>query len=56
MPDDLLAKAQEYLAHLCAAIPERCVGSAGNRAATDFFAEHMRSFGFATATQEFCLS
>ncbi len=39
-------KAQAYLQKLCVEIPSRRVGSAGNRAATDFFAARVASFGF----------
>ena len=38
--------ARSYLQHLCVEIPARCVGSPGNRAATDFFADTIASFGF----------
>jgi aminopeptidase YwaD len=34
-------------------IPERCVGSDGNRAATRFFEREIASFGWNTETQEF---
>jgi aminopeptidase YwaD len=49
----LLAKAKEYLRRLCVDIPTRRVGSAGNRAATDFFAGVVSSFGFETESPEF---
>jgi aminopeptidase YwaD len=38
---------------LCGEIDSRRVGSAGNRAATDFFARAVRSWGFAVETPEF---
>ena len=44
---ELLAKAEGYLAELCLAIPNRRVGSAGNRRATDYFARTVGAFGFA---------
>ncbi|MCI0478861.1 MAG: hypothetical protein L0Y55_21675, partial [Anaerolineales bacterium] len=39
-------KAEAYLQKLCVEIPSRRVGSPGNRAATDFFAQRVASFGF----------
>lgn len=42
----MAAKAEAYLRRLCVEIPSRPVGSWGNRAATDFFAEVMESRGF----------
>jgi aminopeptidase YwaD len=42
----LSSKAEEYLHKLCLEIPTRRVGSAGNRAATDFFATFLRSFDY----------
>jgi aminopeptidase YwaD len=50
---DLGVKAKSYLHKLCVEIPSRRVGSAGNRAATDFFAGLVASFGFATESIEF---
>ena len=47
------AKAKDYLHRLCVDIPSRRVASAGNRAATDLFAEVVASFGFATDCPEF---
>ena len=44
---------QTYLQTLCVDIPERCVGSDGNRAATRFFEQEIASFGWETETQEF---
>lgn len=46
-------KAQSYLNKLCVEIANRRTGSPGNRAATDFFADQMRTFGFDTETPEF---
>ncbi len=42
---NLQDNAKKYLHHLCVEIPGRRVGSVGNRAATDFFAERMASYG-----------
>ena len=49
----LTEKAEQYLERLCVEIPSRRVGSEGNRAATDFFAATVASFGFRTACPEF---
>jgi len=49
----LAEKAERYLERLCVEIPSRRVGSDGNRAATDFFAETAASFGFRTECPEF---
>ena len=50
------AKATEYLAKLCIEISDRCVGSPGNRVATEWFAERIGAFGFSIEKQEFdCL-
>jgi len=49
----LAEKAERYLERLCVEIPSRRVGSDGNRAATDFFAETAASFGFRTECSEF---
>ncbi len=46
-------KVQIYLDKLCVKLSSRRVGSQGNRAATDFFAETVASFGFQTACPEF---
>jgi len=54
MPQSPLAtNADFYLHKLCAEIDNRCVGSTGNRQATDFFAETASSFGFKTESPEF---
>jgi len=48
--------AATYLHHLCAEIPTRRLGSAGNRAATDFVARILASHGFAVECPAFaCL-
>jgi len=47
-----ISKALEYLHRLCVEIPNRRVGSDGNRAATDFFAGVVSSLGFVTETPE----
>ncbi len=50
-------KADRYLRLLCQEIPDRCVGSPGNRQATAFLADTLRSFGFAITTPKFdCFS
>ena len=49
----LSEKADAYLKRLCLEIESRRVGSAGNRAATDFFASAVGSFGFEVATPAF---
>jgi aminopeptidase YwaD len=49
----LAEKAERYLERLCVEIPSRRVGSEGNRAATDFFAQTMAAFGFRTECPEF---
>ena len=52
-PTWLFARASEHLRMLCVDIPTRQVGSAGNRAATAFFAERAASFGFEVASPPF---
>lgn len=53
---NLIDKAANYLRHLTLEIPNRRVGSAGNRAATDFFAHTVAPFGFTVERPEFeCL-
>lgn len=49
----LTEKANEYLDKLCNQIPNRRVGSEGNRLATSFFAEAIKSFGFTVECPEF---
>jgi aminopeptidase YwaD len=54
--DDPAAKAQTYLRQLCADIPNRRVGTPGNRAATAWFAGTIAALRFRTQTPEFdCL-
>ena len=54
MTSDLLSeKVETYLRRLCEKIPGRCVGSKGNRDATDLFAGIAASFGFETESPEF---
>jgi aminopeptidase YwaD len=52
-PAELEVNARSYLEKLCLEITNRCVGSAGNRLATDFFAEKMIAFGFSTECPQF---
>jgi aminopeptidase YwaD len=51
--DRLAEKAESYLHKLCVEIPNRRVGSEGNRAATDFFAQTVSSCGFRTESPSF---
>jgi aminopeptidase YwaD len=51
--DLLLEKAAAYLHKLCVELPTRRVGSVGNRAATDFFAQVVSQFGFAIESPAF---
>jgi len=44
--EDPAARAHRYLETLCGVKPNRRTGSAGNRAATDFFADAIRAFGY----------
>jgi aminopeptidase YwaD len=44
--EQLTANALSYLEQLCHTIPERGVGSQGNRLATRFFAERLAAFGW----------
>ena len=54
MANTPLSKTAEiYLHKLCTEIDNRCVGSTGNRQATDFFAEQVAGFGFKTEKHEF---
>lgn len=46
-------KAESYLHNFCVEIDNRRVGSVGNRAAVDFFADTVASFGFETETPWF---
>jgi len=49
----LTEQAEKYLAKLTVDISSRRVGSPGNRAATDFFAETVAAFGFDTDSPQF---
>ncbi|MEA1959104.1 MAG: M28 family peptidase [Chloroflexota bacterium] len=51
--EKLYLKSQSYLEKLCVEIPERCVGSEGNRMATRFFEQEISSYGWDTELQEF---
>ena len=51
--NSLAEKAKAYLERLCSQIPNRRVGSEGNRLATDFFAGTIKSFGFDVECPEF---
>ena len=44
--DDYATKAQLYLKTLCSVKPNRRTGSSGNREATNFFANTIRSYGY----------
>ncbi len=48
----LYKKCVSYLNMLCQEIPERCVGSEGNRRATRFFEKEVSSFGWRTQISE----
>jgi aminopeptidase YwaD len=48
-----MERAKEHLDKLCSQIPNRRVGSEGNRLATSFFSETMQSFGFDVVCPEF---
>lgn len=50
---ELLTRAEGYLTELCLTIPNRRVGSAGNRQATDYFARTVASLGWAVDCPEF---
>jgi aminopeptidase YwaD len=51
--EQLYQKCLSYMRVLCEEIPERCVGSEGNRMATRFFEKEISSFGWNTEIQEF---
>jgi aminopeptidase YwaD len=51
--NDLLKKSCEYLKTLCEDIPERCVGSNGNRKATSFFSKLLESYKWQIDVSEF---
>ncbi|MFW5995804.1 MAG: hypothetical protein ACOCQB_00920 [Halanaerobiaceae bacterium] len=42
-----------YMNKLCYEIPERCVGSEGNKQATKYFEKNLKSYGWETKVQEF---
>jgi aminopeptidase YwaD len=44
--DTYASRSQSYLRTLCSVKPNRRTGSSGNRAATDFFADTVRPFGY----------
>jgi aminopeptidase YwaD len=44
--DDYASRARLYLETLCGVKPNRRTGSAGNREATDFFADTVRPYGY----------
>jgi aminopeptidase YwaD len=52
-PLSLPEKSLQYLQMLCLEIPERSVGSEGNRSATWFFAETATALGWQVESQEF---
>jgi len=49
----LYKRSESYLTTLCVDIPERCVGSEGNRVATHFFAQTVKKFGWDIDVSEF---
>jgi len=51
--DKLNQTCSRYLQILCEEIPERCVGSPGNRLATQFFEKEISSAGWKSEIQEF---
>ena len=54
--DEYLQKSSEYLYTLCSVKPNRRTGSIGNRAATDFFYETVKTWGYEIDTKSFsCL-
>lgn len=54
--DQMNARATDILHTLCIEIPNRDVGTTGNRQATDYFADSIARYGFETSRQEFdCL-
>ncbi len=50
---NLYQKSQAHLRKLCEDIPERCVGSEGNRLATSYFESEISTLGWDTEKQEF---
>jgi aminopeptidase YwaD len=56
MDQSYIIKSKTYLETLCSVKPNRRLGSSGNRAATDFFSEKMKSWGYLVDTSPFrCL-
>ena len=53
MLQGLTGRATAYLQFLCNDLPGRAIGSPGNRAATDWFAQRMADFGFEVTTPGF---
>jgi len=53
MNPQLKQKAESYLNQLCMDIPERCVGSEGNRRAADLLENYLQSFNFETSRLSF---
>jgi len=51
--EKLFQNSLTYLRKLCDDIPDRSVGSEGNRMATDFFEKELSSFGWDTEIDEF---
>lgn len=51
--EQLYQKGITYLKKLCKEIPERCVGSEGNRMATRFFEKEISSLGWNTESKKF---
>ncbi len=51
--EDINKKCEQYLNILCKEIPERCVGSEGNRIATTFFEKEISCYGWETTAHEF---
>lgn len=49
----LLKKSQSYLSTLCQKISQRCVGSNGNRKATEYFSQIVKRFGWNTSMPGF---
>jgi aminopeptidase YwaD len=51
--EELYLKSLAYLRKFCEEIPERCVGSEGNRMATNYFKNEISAIGWETEKQEF---
>jgi aminopeptidase YwaD len=52
-PQSYSEKAKDYIDTLCSVTPNRRLGSNGNRAATNFFAQKMSSWGYTIDTSPF---